>query len=86
MFLEALVTSCSAIKAHGTDLLVLSYGADTFESDPISFFKLREPDYANIGSRIAELNIPTVIIMEGGYAIDALGRNVSSLLSGFHRA
>jgi acetoin utilization deacetylase AcuC-like enzyme len=29
------------------------------------------------------MNIPTVVIMEGGYAIDALGRNVASLLSGF---
>jgi len=38
-----------------------------------------------VGSRIAELKLPTVVIMEGGYAIDALGRNVSSLLSGFVR-
>ena len=85
VYLEALITACSAVEAHGADLLVLSYGADTFENDPISFFKLREPDYAVIASRIAELNIPTVIVMEGGYAIDSLGSNVSSLLSGFRR-
>ena len=83
VYLEALVTACSAVEAHGTNLLVLSYGADTFEGDPISYFKLREQDYAVMGTRIAELNIPTVIVMEGGYAIDALGRNVSTFLSGF---
>ena len=82
VYLEALVTACTAVETHGTDLLV-SYGADTFENDPISYFKLREQDYAVIGSRIAELNIPTVIVMEGGYAIDALGKNVSSFLSGW---
>jgi acetoin utilization deacetylase AcuC-like enzyme len=82
-YLEALETACAAVQAHRTDLLVLSYGADTFEDDPISHFKLRQGDYAVIGSRIAELKIPTVVIMEGGYAIDALGHNVSSLLSGF---
>jgi acetoin utilization deacetylase AcuC-like enzyme len=81
--LEALETACSATEVHGTDLLVLSYGADTFEDDPISHFQLRHVDYAVIGSRIAKLGIPTLVIMEGGYAIDALGRNVSSLLSGF---
>ena len=84
-YLEALEAACSTVEAHGTDLLVLSYGADTFEDDPISHFKLREEDYAAIGSRIAELKIPTVVVMEGGYAIDALGRNVSSFLSGFDR-
>jgi acetoin utilization deacetylase AcuC-like enzyme len=82
-YLKALETACSEVEAHGADLLVLSYGADTFEEDPISHFKLRNADYAVIASRITELAIPTVVIMEGGYAIDALGRNVTSLLSGF---
>ena len=82
-YLEALETACTAVAAHGSDLLVLSFGADTFEDDPISFFKLREADYAVIGKRIAALQIPSVIIMEGGYAIEALGRIVASLLSGF---
>ena len=82
-YLEALDEALAAVRAHGTDLIVLSFGADTFEEDPISHFKLREADYAVVGSRIADLDIPTVVIMEGGYAIGALGRNVASLLSGF---
>ena len=82
-FLDALETGCAAVQEHGTDLLVLSFGADTFADDPISFFELREGDYAAIGSRIAALEIPTAIVMEGGYAIEALGRIVASLLSGF---
>lgn len=82
-FLEALEMACAKVEAHRTDLLVLSYGADTFEDDPISHFALCEHDYAVIGSRIAELNSSTVVIMEGGYATGALGRNVSSFLSGF---
>lgn len=84
-YLDALETACAAVAAHGTDLLVLSFGADTFVDDPISFFELREDNYAVIGSRIAELQVPTVIVMEGGYAIEALGRIVASLLSGFGR-
>ena len=78
---EALETACAAVEAHGTDLLILSYEAEMFEHDPISRFKLGEGDYAEIGAKIAALNIPTVVIMEGGYAIDPLSRNVSSLLS-----
>lgn len=85
-YLNALDRACSEVLAHGADLLMISFGADTFEKDPISYFELREPDYAIIGSRIADLGIPAVIIMEGGYAIDALGGIVSSFLSGFGRA
>ena len=82
-YMAALGNACDAVHAHGADLLIVSFGADTFEKDPISHFKLREADYATVGSRIADLGIPTVVIMEGGYAIEALGQIVSSLLSGF---
>ncbi|HCR71047.1 MAG TPA: acetylpolyamine amidohydrolase, partial [Anaerolineae bacterium] len=36
-----------------------------------------------IGKRIASLNLPTAIIMEGGYANEELGKNVVTLLENF---
>ena len=78
----ALGEGLGAVLAHGTDLLVLSFGADTFEEDPISYFRLRQDDYRAIGGRIASTGLPVLVVMEGGYAIDALGRNVDALLSG----
>jgi acetoin utilization deacetylase AcuC-like enzyme len=33
--------------------------------------------------RIASLGLPTLLVMEGGYAIAALGDNVASFLGGF---
>jgi acetoin utilization deacetylase AcuC-like enzyme len=36
-----------------------------------------------MAGRIASLGLPTVIVMEGGYAVDALGVNVAEFLSGF---
>jgi acetoin utilization deacetylase AcuC-like enzyme len=29
------------------------------------------------------LRLPTLVVMEGGYAVDALGANVAAFLSGF---
>ena len=72
-----------AIAAFGAELLVVSFGADTYEGDPISAFKLRTPDYAILAADIAARGLPTVVVMEGGYAVDALGANVASLLRGF---
>ncbi|MGJ3628852.1 hypothetical protein AB5I41_21800 [Sphingomonas sp. MMS24-JH45] len=73
----------AAIAAFGAGLLVVSFGADTWEGDPISRFALTTADYALLASDIAALGLPTVIAMEGGYAVEALGANVASFLSGF---
>ena len=35
---------------------------------------------------IAALDLPRLIVMEGGYAVDALGHNVAAFLDGFGEA
>jgi len=82
-YLPALDAALERIAAFAPDLLVLSYGADTFAGDPISQFRLETADYARVARRIASLGTPTLIAMEGGYAVDALGANVASFLEGF---
>jgi acetoin utilization deacetylase AcuC-like enzyme len=82
-FERALETALARIAGFAPDLLLCSYGADTFVGDPISFFGLETPDYAIIARRIAALRLPTAVLMEGGYAVEALGANVASFLSGF---
>ena len=71
------------IGAFGAELLICSYGADTYKHDPISYFAIDTADYPVIAARIASLGLPTAILMEGGYAVDALGANVAAFLSGF---
>lgn len=82
-YLPALDRALAAIAGFSPDLVICSYGADTFEGDPISHFRLSTEDYALIAGRIATIVPATLVIMEGGYATDALGNNVSSFLSGF---
>lgn len=79
----ALTRALDWIEQHRPELLIVSYGADTYEGDPISHFKLKTGDYAPMGRRIASLGVPAVVVMEGGYAVEALGANVAEFLSGF---
>ncbi|MEO5578361.1 MAG: histone deacetylase family protein [Sphingomicrobium sp.] len=65
------------------ELLIVSFGADTYAGDPISHFALETGDYCPMGRAIAALGLPTLIVMEGGYAVDALGANVAAFLDGF---
>ncbi|QKC94834.1 histone deacetylase family protein [Mesorhizobium sp. NZP2298] len=80
---EALDVSLSRIASFGAEALVISLGVDTFDGDPISKFKLRNADFSTIGRAIARLGLPTVFIMEGGYAVADIGINVVNTLSGF---
>ena len=79
----ALTQATDWIEQRAPELLIVSYGADTHEADPISHFELKTSDYAPMARRIAALGLPTVIVMEGGYSIEALGPNVAEFLSGF---
>ena len=79
----ALARACDWLAEDEPELLVVSFGADTFEGDPISHFALRTDDYPRLAGRIAALGLPTLVVMEGGYAVDALGPNVAAFLSGF---
>jgi acetoin utilization deacetylase AcuC-like enzyme len=72
-----------AIAKFGPDQLIISFGADTWEGDPISSFALSTGDYRVLARDIAGCGWPTLIVMEGGYAVEALGANVPSFLSGF---
>ena len=82
-YLPALERALERIAAHAPDLLVCSFGADTYEGDPIAHFRLATADYAELGRRIAAAGLPTLVVMEGGYAVDALGANVAEFLSLF---
>jgi len=83
---EALEAACRRIEAYGADALVVSLGVDTFKDDPISHFVLESDDYPRIGARIARLGLPTLFVMEGGYAVEAIGVNAVNVLTGFEEA
>ncbi len=85
-YARALETALAAVRAHAPDMLIVSYGADTFAEDPISHFRLAREDYTAMGERIAALGLPTLVVMEGGYAVDALGANVAAFLAGIEGA
>ena len=74
---------CDLVAGYAPDILIVSLGVDTFERDPISQFKLTSPDYPKIGKRIAQLGLPTLFVMEGGYAVEEIGINAVGVLSGF---
>ncbi|HEY0624480.1 histone deacetylase family protein [Sphingomonas sp.] len=80
---ETLEAALRAVASLRPDALVVSLGVDTFDGDPLSGFRLATPDFARLGRRIAATGLPALLVFEGGYALDALGANIVSFLTGY---
>ena len=56
---------------------------DTFVGDPISGFTLNSDDYLRVGERLQAVGLPTVLVFEGGYAVEEVGVNAVNVLQAF---
>jgi acetoin utilization deacetylase AcuC-like enzyme len=70
------------IRAFGTQALVLALGFDAHRLDPIGVLKLEAEDFGRIGAQVGAFGLPTLVVQEGGYAIDAIGDCLSAFLAG----
>jgi acetoin utilization deacetylase AcuC-like enzyme len=82
-YFAALEEALSLIRKFVPNYLVVSAGMDIYADDPLGTIKVTTQGIGEIGKRIAALGLPTVIVMEGGYNNDALGRNIVSFLGAF---
>jgi acetoin utilization deacetylase AcuC-like enzyme len=83
---QALEDACRRIIAWKADAVVVSLGVDTYVGDPISRFRLQSADFTTYGARLARLGLPTLFVMEGGYAVEEIGVNTVNVLTGFEDA
>ncbi|CTQ44634.1 MULTISPECIES: histone deacetylase family protein [Stappiaceae] len=82
-YTPALEEACRWLLVYKPEALIVSLGMDCYENDPISGFKFKSEDYIRLGQRLAKVGVPTIFLMEGGYAVDALGTNCVNVLEGF---
>jgi len=79
----ALQAGLSRVRAFMPDALVTSLGVDTYKDDPISHFLLEQAHFSRIGEMLAQLGLPTLFVMEGGYAVAEIGINAVNVLTAF---
>ncbi len=81
-YLKALDTALARIDAFGADVVVVALGLDAHEDDPFQGLAVTTAGFRAIAARIAVLGRPLLLVQEGGYVSDALGRNLASFLTG----
>jgi acetoin utilization deacetylase AcuC-like enzyme len=82
-WLRAVEELSEEVTRWRADALVVSLGVDGAAADPNSPFELTPGGYAAIGAVLGNMQVPTVLVQEGGYVIDTLGALVLAALRGF---
>lgn len=82
-YLATLDRALELIRNYKPKYLVVSAGMDIYADDPLGTIKVSTEGIREIGRRIAALNLPAAIVMEGGYNNEALGRNITAFLGEF---
>ncbi|MDQ1614165.1 MAG: hypothetical protein QOJ60_104 [Actinomycetota bacterium] len=82
-WLDALDTVLGHATAARPEALVVSLGVDAAGGDPESPLEVSTEGFAAAGERLVGLGLPTVLVHEGGYDLDRLGRDTVAVLSAF---
>jgi acetoin utilization deacetylase AcuC-like enzyme len=82
-YLPALEEALRLIQRFTPEYLVISAGMDIYADDPLGTIRVTTEGIREIGKQISALRLPTIIVMEGGYNNDMLGRNIVAFLGSF---
>jgi acetoin utilization deacetylase AcuC-like enzyme len=82
-YMSVLEKAIDQLKAYSPDVIILALGLDASEQDPIDMLGLTTAGFSEIGQRVKALNLPILIVQEGGYISPILGDNLAALLKAF---
>ena len=83
---EYLARALKAVKRFDPHFLVLALGLDPAKGDPTGSFTLGAKDFRENGRMIGGLQLPTVVVQEGGYRTRSLGVNARNFFEGLWEA
>lgn len=81
-FFTRLDQACEALHGYAPQALVLSLGFDIYEHDPQSRVGVTAAGFTRLGQQIALLDLPTVVVQEGGYHLPTLEDNAMRFFDG----
>ncbi len=83
---KALRVALDRIVAFAPDFLVVALGLDTAKGDPTGTWSLGPSDFEANGELIGALDLPTLVVQEGGYRTRTIGDCASAFFGGLARA
>ncbi|MEX2550659.1 MAG: histone deacetylase family protein [Nitriliruptoraceae bacterium] len=84
-YLRAVEIACELTTTFAPASVVISLGFDAAEVDPVGGLSVRTDAFDRLGRLLAALDLPTVLLQEGGYALDELGELAVRTLGAWSR-
>jgi acetoin utilization deacetylase AcuC-like enzyme len=81
-YFSALREALRRVSSFRPRFLVVALGLDTAKEDPTGSWRLEAKDFWSIGQRIGNLQLPILVVQEGGYDTRVLGINARQFLTG----
>ncbi|MCA9535714.1 MAG: hypothetical protein KC593_18635 [Myxococcales bacterium] len=81
-YLVALEGALAHVRHFAPDYLVVSLGVDNMRGDPTGAFFVTAEGMRRIGAAIGDLQLPCLVIQEGGYHLRNIRRGVRAFLAG----
>ena len=72
------------IKQFKPDYLVVPFGLDIAQGDPTGTWRITSEDFKENGKMIGNLNLPLLVVQEGGYKTNSMGVNALHFFKGLH--
>ena len=83
VFFDKVGQAVAALNEFKPQALVLCHGYDIYKDDPQSKVAVTTEGFNRLGAIVAGLNLPTVVIQEGGYDLASMSANTQSFFKGF---
>ena len=83
-YLDLLGEELDRLEGRGFEQLALSAGFDGHKNDPLASVGLSTSAFREIGTMLADMDLHTFAVLEGGYVGEDLGKNIDAFLRGFN--
>ncbi len=86
VYLKTLTKALNRIEEFAPTFLVVSLGFDIMKGDPTGSFALTSESMRKIGTAIGYMNMPTLVVQEGGYNLQNLKTGAIAFFSGLAKS
>ena len=82
VFFAHLDQALTGLRQMAPPVVVLCLGFDIYKDDPQSKVAVSTDGFRQLGAQLKALNLPVLVVQEGGYHLDSLQDNARSFFSG----
>ncbi|MBN1700212.1 MAG: histone deacetylase family protein [Spirochaetales bacterium] len=82
LYIDCIKRAVEKISRFDPSFLIVLLGLDISRGDPVGTWEIVQEDFEVIGEMIGSLDIPTLVVQEGGYNTRHLGANAMGFFKG----